>query len=223
MLSLFPGLGSQDVHWFSSLGLPCVKLARSSLTRQSCHPHPYPHEPMQLRQLNFKDILCGASWTTIGDVGVFDDFNEHEGQRVGSCGACRLFEACKKPFPNLNESEYYVLDLSSSPSRLVAPLVLSFSHENPVPYWSLHKRTFWCASLTLDIRNVVHGMLQLRRFHFLCGASMSLTVFNPVLLGCSDERWILLVELDCFGDFFLFCSVSLGLVRAWVVSDWLDG
>ena len=93
----------------------------------------------------------------------------------------------------------------------------------PVPDRSLHKRTFLCASSTLDVRNVVRGMLQLRRFHFLSGASMSLTVFNPVLFGCSDERWILLVELDCFGDFFLLCFVSLVLVRAWVVSDWIDG
>ena len=112
---------------------------------------------------------------------------------------------------------------TARPSLLVAPLVLSFSHENPVPNRSLHKRTFSCASSSLDIRNVVHGMLQLRRFHFLCGASMSLTVFNPVLLGFSDERWILLVELNCFGDFFLVSFVSLGLVRAWVVSNWLDG
>ena len=124
------------------------------------------------------------------------------------------------PFPSLDESKYYMLGLLSFPSLLVAPLVLSFSHENPVPYRSLHKRTFWCASSTLDVRNVVHGMLQLRRFHFLCGASMSLTVFNPILLGCSDERWILLVELDCFGDFFLLSFVSLGLVRALVFSDW---
>ena len=76
---------------------------------------------------------------------------------------------------------------------------------------------------TRDIRNVVHEMLHLRRFHYLCGASMSLIVFNPFLLECSVERWILLVELDCFHDFFLLCFVALGLVRAWMVSNWLDG
>ena len=68
----------------------------------------------------------------------------------------------QKLFPSLDESKYHILGFSRRPPLLVAPLVLSFSYANPVPFTSLHTRTLCCASTTLDIWNlVVYGMLQL--------------------------------------------------------------
>ena len=70
---------------FRLLGLPPLKLAPSSLTRQSCHPHPYPNKPMQLRLDIFKDFLCGVSSNVIiRDAGVLNNLDERKkGQRVG--------------------------------------------------------------------------------------------------------------------------------------------
>ena len=65
---------------------------------------------------------------------------------------------------------------------------------------------------------VVHGMLQLRQFAFLCGVLVSTNMFNPVLFGYNDAHWILRVELDCFSAFFLFGFIPLGLVQAWIAS-----
>ena len=55
------------------------------------------------------------------------------------------------------------------------------------------------------------------RIYTFYGASMSINVFSPVLLGFNDGHWILLAELDCFGALFLLGFVPLALVQAWMV------
>ena len=76
MWSLFPGVGLKNVRKIISLGLP-GQLGRSSPTRRSCHPHPYPNESMQLCQVAFKDSLCGASSPAITwDAGVLGNFDD---------------------------------------------------------------------------------------------------------------------------------------------------
>ena len=83
---------------------------------------------------------------------------------------------------------------------------------------------FCCAPLITDISNfVVYGMLQLRQFNFICGASMYIDVLKRVLLGFNYGYWILHIELDCFCALVLLVFVPLGLVQAWMglVIGWL--
>ena len=53
-----------------------------------------------------------------------------------------------------------------------------------------------CRVLLVAISQVIApGSLQTKPF----GTSMFIEVGSPVSLGCSDRRWILCVELVCFG------------------------
>ena len=59
--------------------------------------------------------------------------------------------------------------------------------------------------VSFDVHDlVVHGMLHLRQFYFICGASMCINTFNPILLGFNDGHWILCSHMACFGA--LFCG-----------------
>ena len=145
MLSFFPGLGLQDVRWVKSLGFPGLKIARSSLVRQSCHPHPYPNESMQLRQVTFKAQLCGAS-SSPWDAGVFGISDEHRrGHHLEFCapsGFQLMTFATKPRFPSQYLPSSSIIGSQSSPPLHVFPLVLICSLANPVATMSLHKRRY---------------------------------------------------------------------------------
>ena len=130
----------------------------------------------------------------------------------------RIIVAYTKLVQSQDVSKSVMMESMSSPSLPVVPLASSCFLANPVPFGSLHKRHFCCASLTIDISNLaVHGMLQLRQFYFLWATSISVNVYIPVLLGFSNGHWILCVDSACFGAFFSLGFVPPKLVQAVMV------
>ncbi len=217
MWSLFPGLGLQDVRWVKSLGFPGLKLARSSLVRQSCHPHPYPNESMQLRQVTFKVYLCGASSAAImWDAGGLGNLDEHgQGHQLdfrGPSGFQLVAFTTKPSFPSQYLSSSTIIESKSSLSLHVFPFVLICFLANPVATMSLHKRRFVCASSTPNTSYlVVHGMLQLRRFFSFMAPQCLLTCSAPFCLvsmmdiGSSVLSWLASVLSFCWVSFLLAC------------------